>query len=119
MNRLTQKALEDSYVLNPQQNIPNVIVEGMIYNKLGRLEDIEEELGISILDFYKILKARHIWAEIGLDLTNRFDELVLFDIKEFDVELNRILLKENKYNLHSIPFNMYKICFWLSRDKSE
>lgn len=88
-------------------------------NKLGKLEDIEEELGISILDFYKILKARHIWAEIGLDLTNIFDEFVLFDIKGFDVELNRILLKENKYNLHSIPFNMYKICFWLNRDKSE
>lgn len=88
-------------------------------DKLGKLEDIEEKLGISLIDFYKIIQARHIWAEIGLDLTNRFDELVLFDIKEFDVELNRILLKENKYNLRSIPFNMYKICFWLSKDKSE
>lgn len=98
---------------------PGRITNDMLYNKLGELEDIEEELGISIIDFYKILKVRHIWAEIGLDLTNIFDELVLFDIKGFDVELNRILLKENKYNLRSIPFNMYKICFWLSRDKSE
>lgn len=93
-----------------------------VWNDLEELEKykkIEEELGISILDFYKILKVRHIWAEVGLDLTDRFNEFVLFDIKEFDVELNRILLKENKYNLRSIPFNMYKICFWLSRDKSE
>ena len=92
---------------------------GESYKKLQCLEDIEEELGISILDFYKILKAKYIWAEIGLDLTNSFNEFVLFDIKGFDVELNRILLKENKYNLNSIPFNMYKICFWLRKDKRE
>lgn len=48
MKRLTQEALKDSYVLNPQQNIPNVIVEGMIYNKLGRLEDLEEELDMPL-----------------------------------------------------------------------
>lgn len=94
-----------------------------IYNRVDdksiEIDEIEEEIGISIPDFYKICKAKYIWAEIGLDLTNRFNEFVLFDIKGFDVELNRILLKENKYNLNSIPFNMYKICFWLRKDKSE
>lgn len=91
----------------------------LIYNKLGKLEDIEEELGISISDFYKICKAKYIWGEIGIAFTNILDDFVLFDIKGFDVEQNIILLKENKYDLRSIPFNMYKICFWLNRDKSE
>lgn len=94
-----------------------------IYNRVDdksiEIDEIEEDLGISIIDFYKILKAKYIWAEIGLDLTNSFNEFVPFSIKGFDVELNTILLKENKYNLTSIPFNMYKICFWLKKDKSE
>ena len=46
MNRLTEEsAIKNSYTIHPQPNLPNVIVEGMIYDKLGKLEDLEEKLG--------------------------------------------------------------------------
>lgn len=49
MERLTiESPIKDSYVLNLQENIPNVIVEGMIYNKLGKLEDLEQELDMPL-----------------------------------------------------------------------
>lgn len=49
MKRLTiESPIKDSYVLNPQENIPKVIVEGMIYDKLGKLEDLEQELDMPL-----------------------------------------------------------------------
>lgn len=125
MERLTKKQkpvdlLGDGTICN--YGVPNHYeyhTATAVANKLGELEDIEEELGISILDFYKICKAEYIWAEIELDLTNRFDQFIPLKIKGINVNFKRILLEKNDYNLNSVPFNMYKICFWLSKNKSE
>ena len=109
MQRLTKELLKDSYVLNPQENIPNVIVEGMIYNKLGKLEDIEEELGCPIEVYVKLHKIAKIYDEQGNPLKIRqvIDENIVISTKK----------EINGYKL--IPLNCYKKTWWIKEDRSE
>ena len=77
--RLTIKAkepyefAEDNFILNErirvnyQQNISNDVyyVLGTLLNKLGQLEDIEEELGIDLVTLFKAFK-NGIWIKYNL-----------------------------------------------------
>lgn len=112
MERLTQEALKDSYVLNPQQNIPNVIVVGMIYNKLGKLEDVEEELGCSIEIVIRALK-----NGIYVDNLNGIPEHLIVDLNNY--------LSFNAWNTKTyrkegyIDLKDYGKTWWLKKDRSE
>ena len=50
--RLTKKLCENNYVC----------IEGQPINKLGQLEDIEEELGIDLITLYKLFKAKKVFS---------------------------------------------------------
>lgn len=52
-------------------------------NKLGQLEDIEDELGIDLITFFKLLKATKVWAysnngkwEVQLTSVDIYDKTV-------------------------------------------
>lgn len=61
MNRLTKKKEDDSYVYiyGEFHNI------GKHVDKLGELEDIEEELGVGLITLFKALKQGYIYALFG------------------------------------------------------
>lgn len=50
MSRLTEK-IEDRYTCDYS-------LASVLCNKLGQIEDIEDELGMSLIAFYKLLKTR-------------------------------------------------------------
>ena len=102
MERLTKESLKNSYVLNPQPNIPSVIVEGMIYNKLGKLEDIEEELGCPLEVIEKALSnGIYIACSEGLCVVYRYGKM----------------LTVNQYL--SVWIKDYKKTWWLKEDRSK
>ena len=57
---LTTKYLDYKYIRIPDYDIEHGnygrISDDMLYNKLGKLEDIEEELGIDLITLFKALK---------------------------------------------------------------
>ena len=123
MERLTQKALEDSYVLNPQKNIPNVIVEGMIYNKLGHLENIEEELGCFIKVLIEALK-NGIWTYEYWDCEKKENKNKLKHIRpslyfEPSFEIDKFMFNCGDHGYYSVKLKDYKKTWWLKEDKSE
>ena len=80
MNRLTKKNNDDytidNYIsLNEPWKTP--------INKLGQLEDIEEELGIDLVIYFKLLKTTKVWAysnngkcEVTLTGVDPYDKIV-------------------------------------------
>lgn len=62
---LTTKYLDYKYVRIPDYDIEHGnygrISDDMLYNKLGQLEDIEDELGIDLITLFKALK-NGIWV---------------------------------------------------------
>ena len=81
MNRLTYKLdepIKTKYLNYEYKRIPDYdidqdnygrISEDMIFNKLGKLEDIEEELGIDLVTLFKIIKQKYVY-------TNRFNKRI-------------------------------------------
>ena len=81
MNRLTYKLdepIKTKYLNYEYKRIPDYdidqdnygrISDDMIFNKLGKLEDIEEELGIDLVTLFKIIKQKYVY-------TNRFNKRI-------------------------------------------
>ncbi len=112
MERLTKKSRisDDIYVLNRPKNTPVVIAEGMVYNKLGKLEDLEEEIGCPLDVVFKALTngvyyedvancMKYMPADLHLNLEGEY--VLFFSDEEY-------LLTRN-----------YKKTWWLKEDKTE
>ena len=60
MTRLTEKIENEDYnfskELNLIPNVPSIKAAELVKNKLGQLEDIEDELGIDLITLFKALK---------------------------------------------------------------
>ena len=81
--------------------------------KLGKLEDIEEQLGCPLEIISKLRKANYIYRDDGLSFCfigidfNDEDKLILYNDDEWDTFTSYLRLAD------------YKKTWWLKEDKSE
>ena len=84
-----------------------------INNKLGKLEDLEEELGCPLEVIKKLRKANYIYRDDGLEFGfiginfNDEDKLMLYNDDEWNTFTSDLRLAD------------YKKTWWLKEDKSE
>ena len=110
MSRLTEKKVLDNF--KAIKNIsPNYVAsnEELIYDKLGKLEDLEEEIGCPLDVVIKALKdgIYDIFPNGNMFLERSFT------LKNYSTGWH---LKKPKLE---IPLENYKKTWWLKRDKSE
>ena len=101
MNRLTTRKA-GIYVFDNISKTEDEYIEkeNQMVQKFGQLEDVEEELGIDLIKFVKVLKA----PEIYVKSRNEILEVPHCDIC-WDIEVNKIsiVLEEDKnHTLYSI-----------------
>ena len=108
MNRLTKKSnsvleaieyqlIDEKENLDANEGIKKIPV--LATNKLGRLEDIEEELGIDLITLFKALKQKFVFRKgnvkiklIGLHIKS--NELYLFGFIKDTVQAVYLSLKD-------------------------
>ncbi len=109
MSRLTEKKFLDNF--KAMKNIaPDYVAskEELMYEKLGKLEDLEEQLGFSL---EKLNETNHIYAT---DCKNvRKYEIIGVNFKE-----KKIWFWDDFCPMF-LEFGDYKKQFWLKEDKSE
>ena len=118
MERLTKEALKDSYVLNPQKDIPTVIVEGMIYDKLGKLEDIEEESNIDIIAAIELCKKVNEQGFVYTKENWGIDTVKLIDKLDVEILHNRLYV-DSCGLYHDLPLNDYGVWWALTKEELE
>ena len=111
MSRLTEKKFLDNFKEIKNIN-PNYVAskEELMYEKLGKLEDLEEQLGCPLKVVVKALKD----GIYTLDLP-REDLIKQVDLKLSNRETEWYLIN----NIMCVNLKDYKISFWLKEDKSE
>ncbi len=117
MSRLTEKVKNtDDYIKLPTKDKQEFI------NKLGKLEDFEEQLGcpLDIVGRLLLHKEHYIYIVGKSKLTDEdfMDKRKIVGVSEFGVCIlttNCILKTEPKY----YKWNDYKKTWWLKRDKSD
>lgn len=127
MSRLTRKASKQelidskylfSYVDNSKNPNPaqNPIRLSNAYDKLGKLEDLEEQLGCPldlVLIPYFISGLKKVWYH------NQWCDVVrVVAYEEATTPYMEVRCKDYDY-LKFIPLTNYKKTFWLKEDKSE
>lgn len=116
MNRLTYKLDEPikiknlNYEYNKNSKYLVKISNDMIFNKLGKLEDIEEQLGCPLDVLVKILLYPKIRTRFGIREIDKIDYYVEDD--------NRGLMIYFKNGTFDKVSN-YKKTWWLKEDRSE
>ena len=100
MSRLTKKFdndemhydMGDQYATTPHDGIQYIID---VNNKLGKLEDIEDELGIDLETFVKLTKAKEIYDIEEDDMTTftyvDFEKHLIVCVDDFDEMSERYL----------------------------
>ena len=119
MNRLTKKnngsgswtQFGDKYL--PAHNIKHK----QCVNKLGKLEDIEEELGIDLEILYKALKSESIWVKKHIG-AGKF-RIVEVNIRGLNINkyTNEITIRDENNSLHIL--NGYGKTWALTREELE
>lgn len=135
MNRLTyklnaeeQKEHRSRYIHFEYLPIPDYdikrgnydrITTDMIYNKLGRLEDLEEQIGCPLEILIKaILHGIYI-------LDNRTRKLKFFSIQDISTRFEEEITDDGNMYLvigsydENVEVDQYKKTWWLKEDKSE
>lgn len=118
MKRLTRKVNYDGIHYGSPNGIPCDNLEHLekVYTKLGRFEDIEDELGINLKTLLKVLKNRKIYVSKGY-CTEAGDEYGIQGYVEIEsIDYTRISQKELKKveyfkdyaNLWVLVFNIYE-----------
>lgn len=121
MSRLTKK-LDNKYY----ERVDNVM-NLEIVDKLGELEDVEEELGCPLEVVFKALKQGYIYSNNTFDKDGVLNdvELVYDDMEsenqEFFLRGGDKIYDGEKYNYTYTWCNLkeYKETWWLKEDKSE
>lgn len=93
------------------------ITDDMIFNKLGKLEDIEDELGIDLEILYKVLKSENIWIKKHIG-AGKF-RIVEVNIRGLNINkyTNEITIRDENNSLHIL--NGYGKTFALTREELE
>ena len=86
--RLTKKELKEKFVFYPLYcgNIGWVANEGT--DKLGKLEDIEEELGIDLITLVKALKNGIYGSMYGGKPNNKYNSVIFIEPRSFKLCLH-------------------------------
>ncbi len=117
MSRLTEKKFLDNFKAIKNIN-PNYVAskEELMYEKLGKLEDLEEELGCPldlVLIPYFISGLKKVWYH------NQWCDVVrVVAYEEATTPYMEVRCKDYDY-LKFIPLTNYKKTWWLKEDKSE
>lgn len=88
---------------------------GEVINKLGRLEDLEEQLGCPLDVIFKVQKQNKLYYQFFNELQEWNN--VKVDIRKMAIRFNW-QPQLNKYACE-IPLSNYKKTWWLKADKSE
>lgn len=108
--RLTEKKGKYNLMVNDKYN--PIATTREINNKLGELEDLEEQIGCPLEVVFRALTIG-IWYE---DVANRMTHIgVGLDTANYDGEY---ILREYNDETRFLPRN-YKKTWWLKKDKSE
>lgn len=84
------------------------ITSDMIYNKLGKLEDIEEQLGCPL----EVLKPNQKVEFI------RDNETLCADVMGVNIQTKKIMIG-SAWSFTELPLNQFNKTWWLRKDKSE
>lgn len=108
MSRLTEKVKStEDYIKLPTKDKQEFI------NKLGRLEDIEEEIGCPLEVRCKVVTDSAIYDENGVEYKVVYAYMDYFDCENpFDNEMGYC-------DLCAFGWVDYKVTWWLKKDKSE
>ena len=96
-------------------------------NKLGKLEDLEEELGYSLEFIFKVLKSPKIYIE-GMNVNSEYDDRFKFNAKTNQYIINPYAIDGKKPEFlfvdrwaygYDLRMKDYKKTWWLKEDKSE
>lgn len=98
MNRLTKK--NDKPLVGDYYSDSKDATTIDIKNKLGQLEDIEEEFGIELVTLFKLWlgKVKTIYTKVYGELTNCF---------EIDIYNHRIEFVLDEINIYEVTFEQY------------
>jgi hypothetical protein len=112
MSRLTKRDYEKWEQCNGYYNQKNAERLTQITHKLGKLEDLEEELGCPLEVVFKVLKGEKILCEneeyYGSLRWNFYTREFVFDLNT-DKEITNFYLKTNDYGKN----------WWLKGEKNE
>ena len=111
MSRITNKSNNNSgYVLSNKEDFTENSYQAI--QKLGKLEDLEEQIGCPLEKLIKFSTQLTVYTIYGIH-TN---EIVLIDFS-----LNRIHITKNRdlNNIYTLYISDYKKTWWLKEDKSE
>ena len=118
MSRLTKK-IENPQYMNDYDLLCSHNYTAI--NKLGQLEDLEEELGCSLEVLFKLVKQDRFYYEQN-------DELHLIVCFEIELRNGKIYFDESwldhdfelgDFGTIELPLSQYGKTFWLREDKSE
>lgn len=96
-------------------------------DKLGKLEDLEEELGYSLEFIFKVLKSPKIYIE-GMNVRSEYDDRFKFNAKINQYIINPYAIDGKKPEFlfvdrwaygYDLRMKDYKKTWWLKEDKSE
>ena len=76
----TQYDLIGNYNSNIEEFTNNHKLRNSVLNKLGQLEDIEEELGVDLITLFKALKQGYIYEKLEDEITKR--DVDMLDFRE-------------------------------------
>ena len=109
MCRLTEKNKFDThYSISISKNLLQ-----NAYDKLGKLEDMEEQLGCPLEVFFKVIATKKVYIVLPKCNLNRV-YFVNLDFSAQDILTLGFFVGGLKF-----LFNEYKITWWLKEDKSE
>ena len=115
MSRLTEKKFLDNFKAIKNIN-PNYVAskEELMYEKLGKLEDLEEEIGCPLEVLLKLVDQNELYYQF-------FDELQHWTSIKVDLR-KKVVWYCKQVGGHyacSQPLSNYGKTFWLKEDKSE
>lgn len=137
MDRLTRKAskqelIDSKYLFNYVDNSKdlnlarNPIRLSNAYDKLGKLEDIEEDLGCPLEALYKIKKSKQIYIDtytvetpIGATTSIVKGMYKVIGIDIFKNKIQCLVQFSDLYRVFYVPMYEYKVGWFLKEDRSE
>lgn len=133
MDRLTRKHDDGVYVVEMQEhdteaNARKTLMENFnkCCNKLGKLEDIEEEIGMSLEDFYKCIihNEESFYIIEESEDTKEFEIIEVFKDDEYmHMYVNGFIFAGNVYDkderCYEIPFKSYGKSMFLTYEEAE
>ena len=111
MSRLTEKRMLNNLRKMREKN-PDYICsnEELMYDKLGRLEDLEDELGCPL----------EVLSEISKNgFYEHYGYIPPYHISRIDIFKREIMYYDEETNYFTVKLKDYKKTWWLKEDRSE